>query len=59
MKLYVTYSDKEKLKKTFLNLRKQLIIDSFEVASSLGYTSENLTTYSYFIINEKIKKKIQ
>ena len=30
MNLYVTYSDKEKLKKAFLNLRKQLISVLFD-----------------------------
>ena len=58
MNLYVTYGDKEKLRKAFLNLRKQLIIDSFDVVRSLGYEPEELTEYSYFIINEKIKKQI-
>jgi hypothetical protein len=59
MNLYVTYGDKEKLRKAFLNLRKQLIIDSFEVVKSLGYEPEDLTEYSYFIVNQKIKKQIQ
>lgn len=59
MNLYVTYGDKEKLRKAFLNLRKQLVIDSFDVVRSLGYEPEELTEYSYFIINEKIKKQIQ
>ena len=59
MNLYVTYSDKEKLKKAFLNLRKQLIIDSNDVVRSLGYDPEALSEYSYFIVNEKIKRQIQ
>jgi hypothetical protein len=59
MNLYVTYGDKERLRKAFLNLRKQLIIDSFDVVRSLGYEPENLTEYSYFIVNEKIKKQIR
>ena len=59
MNLYVTYGDKEKLKKAFLNLRKQLIIDSLDIIASLGYTQDSLTEYSYFIVNEKIKKIIQ
>ncbi|MFM2010306.1 MAG: hypothetical protein RLZZ479_697 [Bacteroidota bacterium] len=59
MNLYVTYGDKERLRKAFLNLRKQLIIDTNEVVRSLGYLSEDLTDYSYFIINEKIKKQIK
>lgn len=59
MNLYVTYGDKEKLRKAFLNLRKQLIIDSYDVVRSLGYEPEMLTEYSYFIVNEKIKKQIQ
>lgn len=59
MNLYVTCGDKERLRKAFLNLRKQLIIDSTDVVRSLGYSSEDLTEYSYFIINEKIKKQIK
>lgn len=59
MNLYITYDDKEKLKRAFLNLRKQLIIDVVDVVKSLKYDPDNLTDYSYFIVNEKIKKQIQ
>lgn len=59
MNLYVTYGDKEKLRKAFLNLRKQLIIDSYDVLRSLGYEPNTLSEYACFIINEKIKKQIQ
>jgi hypothetical protein len=59
MNLYVTYSDRDRLKKAFLNLRKQLIIDSQEIVRSLGYDPESLSEYAYFIANEKIKKQIE
>ena len=59
MNLYVTYSDRDRLKKAFLNLRKQLIIDSHDIVRSLGYDPETLSEYAYFIANEKIKKQIQ
>ena len=58
MNLYITYGDKEKIKRAFLNLRRQLIIDSVEIVRSLGYDPDNLSEYAYFIINEKIKKQI-
>jgi hypothetical protein len=58
MNLYITYGDKEKLKRAFLNLRRQLVIDSIEIIESLGYNPENLSEYAYFIVNEKIKKQI-
>ena len=59
MNLYLTYEDKEKLRKAFLNLRKQYVIDSVEIISSLGYDHQNMSEYSKFIINEKIRKTIQ
>jgi hypothetical protein len=59
MNLYLTYEDKEKLRKAFLNLRKQYVIDSLDTISSLGYNHENLSEYSRFIVNEKIRKTIQ
>jgi len=58
MNLYVTLNDKFKLKKCFLNLRKQQLIIVDEIVSSLGYDIDSIDDYSYFIINQKIKKII-
>ncbi len=56
MDLYITVEDKNKLKKAFLNLRKQQIIVVDEVIADLGYDPEKIDEYSSFIVNEKIKK---
>jgi len=58
MNLYITLEDKSKLKKAFLNLRKQQIIDVNDVITELGYNPEKVDDYASFIVNEKIKKII-
>ncbi len=58
MNLYVTVDDKFKLKKCFLNLRKQQLIIIDEIIESLGYAENTIDEYSSFIVNQKIKKII-
>lgn len=58
MNLYITFDDKNKIKKCFLNLRKYLIINSDEIIEQMGFDKENLDTYSGFIVNEAIRKMI-
>jgi hypothetical protein len=58
MDLYITVEDKTKLKKAFLNLRKQQVIVVDEVIIDLGYDPAKIDDYSSFIVNEKIKKII-
>jgi len=58
MNLYITIEDKSKLKKAFLNLRKQQIIVVDEVVVELGYEVGKVDDYASFIVNEKIKKII-
>ena len=58
MNLYITLEDKSKLKKAFLNLRKQQLIVVDEVIIDLGYDPEKMDDYSSFIVNQKIKKVI-
>jgi hypothetical protein len=58
MNLYITIEDKSKLKKAFLNLRKQQIIVVDEVVVELGYEVGKVDDYASFIVNQKIKKII-
>ena len=58
MNLYITVEDRTKLKKAFLNLRKQQIIVVEDVVIDLGYTMKTVDEYSSFIVNQRIKKII-
>lgn len=58
MNLYITVEDRTKLKKAFLNLRKQQIIVVDEVIVDLGYSMNSVDEYSSFIVNQRIKKII-
>lgn len=58
MNLYITGDDRNKLKKAFLNLRKQQIVVVNEVAMDLGYELVKIDDYSSFIVNQRIKKII-
>ena len=58
MNLYITIEDKSKLKKAFLNLRKQQIIIVDEVVVDLGYEVGKVDDYASFIVNQRIKKII-
>lgn len=58
MNLYITIEDKSKLKKAFLNLRKQQIIVVDEVVVDLGYEVGKVDDYASFIVNQRIKKII-
>ena len=59
MNLYITVEDRAKIKKAFLNLRKQLILEVRELIEQTGYDPEKMDKYSSFIISQKIKKTIQ
>ena len=59
MNLYLTFEDKNKIKKCFLNLRKYLIINSDEVVEKLGFDKSNIDDCLSFIINEEILKMIK
>lgn len=58
MNLYVTFDDKNKIKKCFLNLRKYLIINSDEIVERLGFSKDALDICSAFIVNEEIRRMI-
>ena len=58
MNLYVTFDDRNKIKKCFLNLRKYLIINSDEIVERLGFSKDNLDICSAFIVNEEIRRMI-
>lgn len=58
MNLYITVENRNKLKKAFLNLRKQQIIVADEVIIDLGYSTDNVDPYASYIVNQKIKKII-
>jgi len=57
--LYLTFEDKNKIKKCFLNLRKYLIINSDEVVEKLGFDKDKIDDCLSFIINEEILKMIK
>lgn len=59
MNLYITFDDKSKIKKCFLNLRKYLIIEIDEVIESLGFDKNDLDDCKSFIINQEILKLIK
>jgi hypothetical protein len=57
--LYITFADKSKIKKSFLNLRKYLVIHTPEVVESFGFKDKTLDDCSMFLVNEEIKRQIQ
>jgi hypothetical protein len=60
MNLYITFEDRSKIKKCFLNLRKYLIINVDEVKESLGYEEEEeLDHCKSFILNQEIMQVIR
>lgn len=59
MNIYITRGDRDKLKKAFLNMRKQHVISVAEIIAKLGYTPETLDEYSGFLVNEEIKNQIR
>jgi hypothetical protein len=59
MNLYLTFDDKSKIKKCFLNLRKYLVISSDEVVENLGFDKDNVDNCSSFIISQEIKRNIK
>jgi hypothetical protein len=59
MNLYLTFDDKSKIKKCFLNLRKYLTISSDEVVEKLGFDKNNVDDCSSFIISQEIKRLIK
>ena len=58
MNLYVTFSDKTKIKRCFLNLRKYLVISAQDVIENIGYSDKVLDDCGMFLVNEEIKKLI-
>jgi len=59
LNLYITFDDKSKIKKCFLNLRKYLIIEIDDVIESLGFNKNNLDNCKSFIISQEILKRIK
>jgi len=57
--LYITFDEKNKIKKCFLNLRKYLIINSDEVIEKLGFSDKEIDECLSFIINEEILRMIK
>lgn len=57
--LYITFSDKNKIKRCFLNLRKYLVVSAQDVIENIGYSDRELDDCSMFLVNEEIKKLIQ
>lgn len=59
MNLYITKAEREKLKKGFLNMRKQHVISVSEIIATIGYTKDTLDSYACFLVNEEIKNQIR
>lgn len=59
MNIYITRGDREKLKKAFLNMRKQHIICVTDIIKQFGYEPDSLDEYSSFLVNEEIKNQIR
>lgn len=59
LNLYITFADKSKIKKSFLNLRKYLIIHTLDVIENFGFADKDLDNCSMFLVNEEIKRQIQ
>jgi hypothetical protein len=57
--LYLTFEDKSKIKKCFLNLRKYLIINIDEIIDKFGFSEDNLDDCHAFIINEEILRLVK
>jgi len=57
--LYITFDDRNKIKKSFLNLRKYLIISVKEVVEKLGFADAPIDDCVSFIINQEILKMIK
>jgi hypothetical protein len=57
--LYITFDSRDKIKKSFLNLRKYLLIATDSVIQDLGYCKNELDECSQFLINEEIKNLIR
>lgn len=57
--LYITFDDRNKIKKSFLNLRKYLIISVKEVVEKLGFADKPIDDCVSFIINQEILKMIK
>jgi len=59
MNLYITFEDRSKIKKCFLNLRKYLIVNVDEVKESLGYDNQPLDNCKSFILTQEILEVIR
>jgi hypothetical protein len=59
MNLYITREERDKLKRAFLNMRKQHVISVSEIIKNLGYEPSELDAYSSFLVNEEIKNQIR
>jgi hypothetical protein len=59
MKLYITREPRERLKKAFLNMRKQHVISVPEIIEHMGYSNQDLDSCASFLVNEEIKNQIR
>lgn len=59
MNLYITKGNRDKLRKAFLNMRKQHVISVPDIITALGYDSNKMDAYSGFLVNEEIKNQIR
>jgi hypothetical protein len=59
MNLYITREERDKLKRAFLNMRKQHVISVSEIIKNLGFEPTELDAYSGFLVNEEIKNQIR
>jgi hypothetical protein len=57
--LYITFDNKEKVKKAFLNLRKYIVLSVEDIIIGLGYDPNNLDDCAKFLINREIQNQIK
>lgn len=59
MNLYITFDNKDKVKKAFLNLRKYILLSIDEIIEELGYNPNSLDDCAKFLVNREIQTQIK
>lgn len=54
MKIYITIENRQRLKRSFLNLKMYSIISVEQILNEYGYTYDTLDEYNTFIVNSKL-----
>lgn len=54
MRIYITVENRQRLKRSFLNLKMYSIISVEQILNEYGYTYDTLDEYNTFIVNSKL-----